>query len=54
MIHIRSALILIMLGALMFAAASLLTSVEDFWISTGLVVVCAIGYAVIGWLESRR
>lgn len=54
MIHIRSALILLMLGALMFAAASLLTSVEDFWISSGFVVLCAIGYAVIGWLESRR
>lgn len=53
MIHIRSALILIMLGALMFAAASLLTSVEDFWIGSGIVGACAIGYAVIGWMEGR-
>ena len=54
MIHIRSALILIMLAALMFAAASLLTSTRDFWIGSTIVGICAIGYAAIGWIEQRR
>ena len=54
MIHIRSALILIMLDALIFASASLLTSTRDFWIGSGIVGACAIGYAVIGWIEQRR
>lgn len=54
MIHIRSALILIMIAALIVASASLLTSTRDFWIGAGVIAACAIGYAVIGWIESRR
>ena len=54
MIHIRSALILIMLGALIFASASLLTSTRDFIIGSSVVAACAIGCAVITWIDSRR
>ena len=54
MIHVRSALILIMLGALIYASASLLTSTRDFWIGSSIVAVCAIGCAAITWIEHRR
>ena len=54
MIRIRSALILIMLGALIVASASLLTSTRDFFIGSAVVAACAIGCAVITWIENHR
>jgi hypothetical protein len=54
MSHIRTTLILLMLAALIFASASLLTSTRDFFIGSGVVVACALGCGAITWIENNR
>ena len=53
MIRIRVGLVLTMLIAVMFAAASMLTSLHDFGVGAAVAAVAVIAYGLVGWIEER-
>lgn len=52
-IPVRAALVFTMLIGAMYAAARVLTSTRDFAVGAAVVVVGAIGYGLLGWIEQR-